>query len=94
MILFLALVAILFNGAEQFEQFWWRVTHRIFLYNYFKIPLLVKAENLFKDFLFLALAAILSTEQSSLSNSGRGLPKEHSSKIILKSVHRFSRKII
>ena len=35
--LFLALAAILFNGAEQFEQFWLRVTQGAFLCNYFKI---------------------------------------------------------
>ena len=41
----LALAAILFNGAE---QFCWRVTQGVFLYNYFKIRLLVKAEKSFK----------------------------------------------
>ena len=57
--LVLALAAILFYAAEQFEQFWQRVTQRTFLYNYFKIDELVKEEKLFKGFLFLALAAIL-----------------------------------
>ena len=57
--LFLALVAILFNGGEWFEQFWWTVTKGTFLYNYFKIDALVKEAKSFKSFLFLALAAIL-----------------------------------
>ena len=57
--LFIALAAILFNVAELFEQFWYRVTQETFLYNYFKIHPLVQ-EKLFKGFfLFLALAAIL-----------------------------------
>ena len=57
--LFIALVAILFNIAESFEQFWKRVTIETFLYNYFKIHLLVQEKKSFKGFLFLALAAIL-----------------------------------
>ena len=48
--LFLALVAILFNGAERFGQFWCRVNQGTFLYNYFKIHPLVKAEKSFKGF--------------------------------------------
>ena len=48
--LFIALVAILFNIAESFEQFWWRVTQGTFLYNYFKIHLLVQEKKLFKGF--------------------------------------------
>ena len=50
MMLYLALAAILFNRVELFEQFWWRVTQGIFLYNYFIIHLLVKAEKQFKGF--------------------------------------------
>ena len=58
--LFIALVAILFNVAESFEEFWWRVTQETFLYNYFKIHLLVQERSRLKVFfLFLALAAIL-----------------------------------
>ena len=58
--LFIALVAILFNVAESFEKFWWRVTQETFLYNYFKIHLLVQGRSRLKVFfLFLALAAIL-----------------------------------
>ena len=57
--LFIALAAILFNVAKFFEQFWKRVTQGTFLYNYFKIHLLVQEKKLFKGFLFLALAAIL-----------------------------------
>ena len=34
--------------------------------------------------------AFCSAEQNGLSNFGRGLPKEHSCEIILKSVHRSS----
>ena len=48
--LFIALVAIWFNGAELYEQFWKRVTQGIFLYNYFKIHSLVKTEKSFKGF--------------------------------------------
>ena len=48
--LFIALVAILFNVAESFEQFWERVTQEIFLYNYFKIHLLVQEKKSFKCF--------------------------------------------
>ena len=48
--LFIALVAILFNVAESFEQFWYRVTQEAFLYNYFKIHLLVKEKKSFKGF--------------------------------------------
>ena len=46
--LFIALAAILFNVAESFEQFWNRVTQETFLYNYFKIHLLVQEKKLFK----------------------------------------------
>ena len=35
--LFIALVAILFNGAEPFEQFWLSGSQETFLCNYFKI---------------------------------------------------------
>ena len=48
--LFIALAAILFNAAEFFEQFLWRVTREIFLYNYFKIHLLVQEKKSFKGF--------------------------------------------
>ena len=58
--LFIALVVMLFNVAESFEKFWWRVTQETFLYNYFKIHLLVQGRSRLKIFfLFLALAAIL-----------------------------------
>ena len=57
--LFIAQVSILFNVAESFEKFWWRVTQETFLYNYFKIHLLVQGRSRLKAFLFLALAAIL-----------------------------------
>ena len=47
----------------------------------------------FKEFLFLALVAIFfSVEQNDFSNFGRGSPKEHLCKIILKSVHWFRRR--
>ena len=48
--LFIALAAILFNEAKSFEQFWKRVTQETFLYNYFKIDLLVQEKKLFKGF--------------------------------------------
>ena len=48
--LFIALAAILFNVAEFFEQFWIRVTQGTFLYNYFKIHLLVQEKKSFKGF--------------------------------------------
>ena len=48
--LFIALAAILFNVAESFEQFWLRVTQEAFLYNYFKIHLLVQEKKSFKCF--------------------------------------------
>ena len=48
--LFIALAAILFNVAEFFEQFWLRVTQETFLYNYFKIHLLVLEKKSFKGF--------------------------------------------
>ena len=48
--LFIALVAILFNVAEFFEQFWKRVTQGTFLYNYFKIHPLVQEKKSFKGF--------------------------------------------
>ena len=58
--LFIAQVSILFNVAESFEIFWWRVTQETFLYDYFKIHLLVQGRShLNVLFLFLALAAIL-----------------------------------
>ena len=47
--LFIALVAISFNIAESFEQFWQRVTQKAFQYNYFKIHLLVQGKS-FKGF--------------------------------------------
>ena len=48
--LYIALAAILFNVAELFEQFWYRVTQEAFLYNYFKIHLLVLEKKSFKGF--------------------------------------------
>ena len=48
--LFRALVAILFNIAESFDQFCKRVTQETFLYNYFKIHLLVQEKKSFKGF--------------------------------------------
>ena len=44
----IALAAILFNLAESLEQFWSRVTQETFLYNYFKIHLLVQEKKSFK----------------------------------------------
>ena len=40
-----ALVTILFNGAERYEQFWYTVTQGTILYNYFKIHALAKEEK-------------------------------------------------
>ena len=48
--LFIALAAILFNVVESFEQFWYIVTQETFLYNYFKIHLLVQEKKSFKGF--------------------------------------------
>ena len=48
--LFIALVATLFNVAEPIDQYWQRVTQETFLYNYFKIHLLVQERKLFKGF--------------------------------------------
>ena len=48
--LFIALAAILFNVADFFEQFWKRVTQGTFLYNYFKINLLVQEKKSLKGF--------------------------------------------
>ena len=48
--LFIAPAAILFNIAEFFEQFWKRVTQETFLYNYFKIHLLVQKKKSFEGF--------------------------------------------
>ena len=50
--LFIALAAILFNVAESFEQFWQRVSQEAFLYNYFKIHLLVLEKKTFKCFFY------------------------------------------
>ena len=53
-ILFLsiALAAILFNVAKSLEQLWQRVTQETFLYNYFKIHLLVQEKRSFKGFFY------------------------------------------
>ena len=48
--LLIALAAILFNVAVSFEQFWLRVTQEAFLYNYFKMDLLVQEKKSFKGF--------------------------------------------
>ena len=48
--LFIALAAILLDVAESFEQCWKRVTQETFLYNYFKIHLLVQEKKSFKGF--------------------------------------------
>ena len=48
--LFIALAAILFNVLESFEQFWKTVTEVMFLYNSFKIHLLVQEKHAFKGF--------------------------------------------
>ena len=47
---FRAQAAILFNIAESFDQFWKTVTQETFLYNYFKIHLLVQEKKSFKGF--------------------------------------------
>ena len=52
--LFIALAAILFNIAESFEQFWYRITQGTFLYYYFKIHLLVQEKKSFKGFSFFS----------------------------------------
>ena len=84
--LFIALAAILSNIAESFEQFWLRVTQETFLYNYFKIHLLVQEKKSFKG-LSIALVAILFNRANGLSNFGGQSPKEHSSIIISKLMH-------
>ena len=48
--LFIALAAILFNVVEFLVQFWYRVNQEAFLYNYFKIHLLVQEKKSFKGF--------------------------------------------
>ena len=48
----------------------------------------------FKVYLFLALVAILFSGAEPLGNFGRGYPKEHSCKIISKSVHWFRRRCL
>ena len=48
--LFIALAATFFNVAESFEQFWEKVTLETFLYNYFKIHLLVQKKTSVKGF--------------------------------------------
>ena len=48
--LFIALAAILFDVAEPFEQLCWRVIQETFLYNHFKIHLLVQEKKSFKRF--------------------------------------------
>ena len=48
--LFIALAAILFNVAKSFERFRYRVTQEAFLYNYFKIHLLVQEKKSFRGF--------------------------------------------
>ena len=45
-------------------------------------------------YIFIALAAIFSKEQNSLSNFGRGSPKEHSCMIISKSMQCMEKKSI
>ena len=49
-ILFIALAAILINGAERFEHFWYKVTYVTCMCNYFKIHPLVKDEKSCKCF--------------------------------------------
>ena len=48
----------------------------------------------FEVFLFLTLAAILFSAAEPLGNFGRGYPKEHSCKIISKSVYWFRRRCL
>ena len=48
----------------------------------------------FKVFRFLALVAILFSQRNHLGNFGGGSPKEHSCKIISKSIHRFRRGLL
>ena len=62
------------------------------MYIYFKIHILVKAEKSFKGFSIFSSGGVFVKEWNGLSIFGRGLPKKHSCKIILKSVHRFSRR--
>ena len=47
-------MAILFNVAESFEQFLEKVTQETFLYNHFKIHLLVQEKKSFKGFSILS----------------------------------------
>ena len=60
--LFIALAAILFDIAELFEQFWYRVTQEIFLYNYFKIHPMVQKKKSFKGFSVFSSGRILFNE--------------------------------
>ena len=64
--LFIALVAILFNVAESFEQFWHKVSQETFLYNYFKSHLLVQEKKSFEGF------SIFSSGGHLIQRSGTG----------------------
>ena len=81
------------NGLSNFGR---GVNQEAFLYNYFKIHPLVREKKSLQVILFSALADILFNEGgwfewNDLSNFLRGLPKEHSCEIIIKSVYRLSR---
>ena len=68
-------MAILFKGAEWFEQFWQGSLKKCS----YELVQLSKQQKSFKGcFLYLALTAILFMEQSGLSNFHKRSPKEHS----------------
>ena len=60
-----------------------------FLWNYFEIGPLAWEEMSFKGF-----SSFSPVRPFCLGNFGRGSPKEHSCKIILKSIHRFRRRCL
>ena len=86
-----------FDESKWLEQSWQRITEGTFLQNYIEIGPVVSDKKIFKVFYIDNMGKIspapwqpcFLTNPNGLNNLGRGSPKEHFCKIILKSVQWF-----
>ena len=91
------LAAMFFDESKCLEQSWYRITKGTFLQNYIEIGPVVSDKKIFSSFLYRYIGKIspapwwpcFLTNPNGLNNLGRGSPKEHFCKIILKSVQWF-----
>ena len=84
--LFIALAAILFNGAELLSNFGRGLAKKYFCEITLTSIYWFRRRSRLKVFLFLALVAILFNGAERFEQFGRGSPKEPSCKIISNSI--------